>query len=266
MRFQLVVAGLVAGAASLGSQQPAAPAASAPTASPTFDFTIKGIMRGHDLVGRAPSDVRWSADSRWIYFSWNPPGTDPREPLHPYRVRAAAGAVPESLSVAQMDSAGPLAAAGDLSSDRSMRAVEWNGDIYVVNLRTGKVRRLTNTLAKETDPHFDRGAHHVFFVRDNNAFAFDLATGEERQLTDIRSGPKPKDEEKAVGQRAFLEAQQRELLSAVRDEEHIDSLKKRLKAEHDSLGPSTLWLRKDEVVSTISVSPAGNALLLVTTI
>ena len=223
-------------------------------------------MRGHEMVGRAPSDVRWTADSRWIYFSWNPPGTDSREPLHPYRVRAEEGAVPESLTVAQMDSAGPLAAVGDQSPDYTMRTVEWNGDVFVVNLRTGALRRLTSTVAKETDPHFDRDAKHVFFVRDNNAFSFDLATGEEKQLTDVRVGPKPREDEKPTAQRAFLEAQQRQLLGAVRDEVHRDSLEKREKAQLDSLGPRTLWLRKDETVSTISVSPAGNALLLATTI
>ena len=265
MRFSLLAAALLGNATSLGSQQPVAPA---PPARSTFDFTIKGIMRGRDLVGRSPEDVRWSADSRWIYFSWNPPGTAQREPLVPYRVRAEAGAVPESLSVAQMDSAGPLAAAGDLSADRTMRAAEWGGDIFVVNLRMGELRRLTSTVARESDPHFDRGAKHVFFVRDNNAFSFDLTTGEEKQLSDIRSGPKPsgKDDEKLTPQRAALEAQQRELLGAVRDELHLDSLRKRLQAERDSLQPTTLWLRKDEVVSNISVSPAGNALLLVTTI
>ncbi len=254
------------GVATLSSQQPAAP--SAATSRGTFDFSVKGIMRGHDLVGRTPTDVRWSADSRWIYFAWNLPGTDALEPLHAYRVRAEAGAIPESLTVAQMDSAGPLAAAGDLSTDRTMRAVEWDGDIYVANLRTGALRRLTNTVAHETEPHFDRGSKHVYFIRDNNAFSFDMTTGEEKQLTDIRQGPKPKDkdDEKLTPQRAILEAQQRELLGAVRDEWHIDSIRKSIKAQHDSLEPSTLWLRKDEVVSTISVSPTANALLLVTTI
>ncbi len=258
MRTLLVATALAGGAVSLAAQQPVA-------SRDSFDFTIKGIMRGHDMVGRTPSDVRWSADSRWIYFSWNPPGTNAREPLRPYRVRAEAGAVPESLTVAQMDSAGPLAAAGDLASSGTMRAIEWNGDIYVVTLRTGAVRRLTATVARESNPHFDRDAKHVFFVRDNNAFSFDLSTGEERQLTDVRTGPK-KEDEKPTAQRAALEAQQRELLGAVRDEIHLDSLKKREKAQVDSLGPQTLWLRKDESVSTISVSPAGNALLLLTTI
>jgi dipeptidyl aminopeptidase/acylaminoacyl peptidase len=263
MRFQTTAAAILGGVLSLGAQQPAA--RPAPPRS-SFDFSIKGIMRGHEMVGRTPSDVRWSADSRWIYFSWNPPGTEERAPLQSYRVRAEAGAVPESLTVAQMDSAGPLAALGDLSANNTMRTAEWNGDIFVVTLRTGALRRLTSTVARETDPHFDREARHVFFVRDNNAFSFDLATGEEKQLTDIRPGPKPKEDEKPTPQRAYLEAQQRELLGAVRDEIHLDSLEKREKAQLDSLGPRTLWLRKDETVSTISVSPAGNALLLATTI
>jgi dipeptidyl aminopeptidase/acylaminoacyl peptidase len=262
MRFQTTAA-LLGGIMSLGAQQ--SPARPAPPHG-SFDFSIKGIMRGHEMVGRTPTDVRWSADSRWIYFSWNPPGTESRAPLQAYRVRAEAGAVPESLTVAQMDSAGPLAAVGDLSANNAMRAVEWNGDIFVVTLRTGALRRLTSTVAAETDPHFDREAKHVFFVRDNNAFSFDLATGEEKQLTDIRPGPKPKEEEKPTPQRAFLEAEQRSLLGAVRDAIHLDSLEKREKAQLDSLGPRTLWLRKDETVSAISVSPAGNALLLVTTI
>ena len=263
MRFQAIAATFLGGVLSLGAQQPSA--RPAPPRS-SFDFSVKSIMRGHEMVGRTPSDVRWSADSRWIYFSWNPPGTDSREPLQPYRVRAEEGAVPESLTVAQMDSAGPLAAVGDQSPDNAMRTVEWNGDIFVVTLRSGALRRLTSTVAKETDPHFDRDAKHVFFVRDNNAFSFDLATGEEKQLTDVRVGPKPKEPEKPTAQRAFLEAQQRQLLGAVRDEDHLDSLEKREKAQLDSLGPRTLWLRKDEIVSTISVSPAGNALLLATTI
>jgi dipeptidyl aminopeptidase/acylaminoacyl peptidase len=262
MRFQTTAA-LLGGIMSLGAQQ--SPARPAPPHG-SFDFSIKGIMRGHEMVGRTPTDVRWSADSRWIYFSWNPPGTESRAPLQAYRVRAEAGAVPESLTVAQMDSAGPLAAVGDLSANNAMRAVEWNGDIFVVTLRTGALRRLTSTVAAETDPHFDREAKHVFFVRDDNAFSFDLATGEEKQLTDIRPGPKPKEEEKPTPQRAFLEAEQRSLLGAVRDAIHLDSLEKREKAQLDSLGPRTLWLRKDETVSAISVSPAGNALLLVTTI
>ena len=35
-----------------------------------FDLTIDNIMRGPGLIGYEPSGVRWSGDSRRIYFRW----------------------------------------------------------------------------------------------------------------------------------------------------------------------------------------------------
>ena len=40
-----------------------------------FEFTIKNIMRGPELYGREPQNVRWSADGKWIYFNWLEPGS-----------------------------------------------------------------------------------------------------------------------------------------------------------------------------------------------
>ena len=62
--------------------------ASPVAAQQPFDFSIKNIMRGPELYGRVPQDVRWSADSRWIYFNWVEPGSDWRETPKRYRVRA----------------------------------------------------------------------------------------------------------------------------------------------------------------------------------
>ena len=77
MRFPLLaVSGLLAITAGAAQAQQA-PAASG------FDLSIKNIMRGPELYGREPEQVRWTADGRWIYFSWNEPGTDWREPRHP---------------------------------------------------------------------------------------------------------------------------------------------------------------------------------------
>src|SRR5881409_3626693 len=85
----------------------------------TFDFSIKNIMRGPELYGRAPSNIRWTEDGKWIYFSWLEPGSDYRETLKPFRVRAVPGAKPERVTPAQMDSVGPLLDRGDRSADGS---------------------------------------------------------------------------------------------------------------------------------------------------
>src|ERR671915_237477 len=137
------------------------PAQTAPVPSP-FEFSIKNIMRGPEVVGRPPQDVRWTPDGRWIYFRWLEPGTDWREDLKPFRVRAVAGARPERLTPTQMDSAAPLVANGDLSRDRSMRAVEHDGDLYVVDMRRSTARRLTDTREEESSPRFDASGQRVF--------------------------------------------------------------------------------------------------------
>ncbi|MFL5479570.1 MAG: hypothetical protein ACJ79X_11185, partial [Gemmatimonadaceae bacterium] len=84
---KLVPLALLCAAAQLDGQQ----------AKP-FDFSIKNIMRGPELYGRQPGDVRWSADSKWIYFTWLEPGTDWREMPKQFRVRAVPGSKPERVS------------------------------------------------------------------------------------------------------------------------------------------------------------------------
>ena len=242
-------------------------AAALPAQSPPrFDFSIANIMRGPEVYGREPQQVRWTADGRWIYFMWNAPGTDWREPLRPYRVRPEAGARPERVSEAHMDSVGPLVQPGRLSPDKRLRVVSFQGDVYVVDIVRGSVRRLTDTPPGEADPSFSADGASVFFVRDNNVFSVDLGSGMTRQLTDVRSGPAPRDSAKAQGQRATLEAQQRELFESVRDRVRADSLAAAERKAREGRRVKALYLLPNERVTTLSVAPSGRALLIVTTV
>ena len=134
-------------AATLYAQSPAAKA---------FEFSIPSIMRGPEMYGREPQRVQWSADGRWVYFQWNPPGTDWREPTHLYRVRASGGSAPERVPDAQLDSVSALLETGDVARDRRSRVVSAQGDLYIVSLPSGAVRRLTETVAEERDHGFVR--------------------------------------------------------------------------------------------------------------
>ena len=231
-----------------------------------FELTIANMMRGPEVYGREPQNVRWTPDSRWIYFSWLPPGTDWRETPKPHRVRAVAGSRPERVTRAHMDSVGPLLAAGNLSADRRTRAVAYDGDLYAVDLRTARARRLTETAATESDPHFAAGTNRIYFVRENNIFSLDLDGGLVRQLTDIRAGPGPRDSAKAEGQRATLEVQQRELFEAIRDRLRADSIARAERSEREASRVKTLHLMRDERVTSLQVSPSGRALVFVTSI
>jgi len=56
----------------LSAQQPTQPGrAQAPL---RMALTVDSIMRGPDLVGYPPSGLRWSGDSRDLFFEWRKPG------------------------------------------------------------------------------------------------------------------------------------------------------------------------------------------------
>ena len=244
----------------------AAPAAAQRTAASTqFDFSIRNIMRGPELVGRPPQNIAWSPDGRWIYFRWVEPGTAWNEDLKPFRVRAVAGSRPERLTNPQMDTLAPLVAEGDLSRDRLFRAVEFDGDIYVVDMRRSTVRRLTDTRDRESSPRFDAGGQHVFFLRNDNVFSIDLVNGTVRQLTDIRTGTPPRDST-PKGMRGALQREQSALFDVIRDQLRRDSIEKAERERRDSLRTKPFWLKRGERVATISISPNARALLLVTAI
>lgn len=58
------------------------------------------------------------------------------------------------------------------------------GDIFLADRQGGAVRRLTETAADEIDAKVSPKGSYVSFVRDQNLFVIDLATGQETAITD----------------------------------------------------------------------------------
>lgn len=261
-RFSQSTAVAIASAA-LASSAVTAPLAAQNSAA-RFDLTIANIMRGPEHFGREPQNVVWSADGQWLYFQWNPPGAAWDEPSRAYRVRAVAGAAPERVADAQMDSVAPLLADGPRSRDGLRKVVSARGDLYLVDVRRGTTRRLTETVATESDPRFSTDGAQILFARDGNAFTLDVGSGLVRQLTDIRSGPAPRDSVRAVGQRAALERQQRELLEVIRDRQRADSVQRAERAAAALRGLQPTYLPAGERLAQLSVSPSLRMAVLLT--
>lgn len=242
------------------------PAPAAAQAPPPPALTIPWMMRGPELYGREPQRVRFTPDGAWIYFQWLPPGSDWRKSPEPYRVRATAGAAPEAVTRAHMDSVGPLLEEGELSPDRARRVVSYNGDLYLVDLKRSQARQLTNTVNDERSPTFAADGRRVFFVRDGIAImAFDIQSALMEQLTDFRPAPAPPAPPRPDAQRARLEAQQRELFEVIRDRVARDSAAKAEREAQQAGRPRTLYLQPNERLAQLSVSPNGRYLLFTTT-
>src|SRR5690606_24582877 len=190
---------------------------------------------------------------RWIYFRWKPGGRPWDEPSALYRVPAGGG-TPERLSDDAADSLGVLIAGGDISRDRRRRVASYNGDLWLVDRRSLDVRRLTHTRATESSPVSGSDGRTIYYVQDSNVFSLALHDGRIRHLTDLRSGAPPQQRE-AQGQRAFLEAQQKELFEQVRREvERRDEMRQRREAR-EARDIKPVWISREERVQAIAAEP-----------
>ncbi|HVE32672.1 MAG TPA: prolyl oligopeptidase family serine peptidase [Gemmatimonadaceae bacterium] len=163
----------VGGAAGLVAQQ-----------KPAFDFTIANIMRGPEIYGREPANVRWTLDGKWVYFTWLEPGSDWRLPARIFRVSTAPGAKPERVLQGAPEPV--FADAGRPSPDGRTRLVATGGTITIVDVGSGARRVLTRSTVPKTNVGFSAGGRDVLYTEGNNAFALSLDSTSTRQLTDIR--------------------------------------------------------------------------------
>ncbi|MBI1723415.1 MAG: prolyl oligopeptidase family serine peptidase [Gemmatimonadetes bacterium] len=222
-----------------------------------FDLTIDNIMRGPELYGTAPSRVRFSDDSRYVYFRWRRPGVDTAETS--YRV-SVAGGEPERLA-SPADSAYPQP--GEWSRDRRTKVFLFRGDVYLWDAARGVRRQLTDTPGAESSVQLSGDARTVYFVRDNNLYAISLDGGPLRQLTDVRRGPAPAQSGRdTTGQRGFLRAQQRRLFDFIQRPPRTDTDPFAARADSDTTRPRPFYLSEGRNIQAWDVSPDGRYLLI----
>ena len=219
-------------------------------------------MRGPDLVGTAPFNVQFGADGRYVYFRWRQPGTDTLD--QDYRVSVASPHRIERLPRNAVDTI-PLAN-GALSPpplpDGRRRVVVLKGDLWLLEQNgRGTRRRLTRTPGAESAPAWSADGRTVYFTRDNNAWALDLAGGGGGslvQLTDIRRGPAPRTPAEPVGQKKALQDEQRELFDFIRRQ----LADERLRADTDTVSTvKPLYLTERQSVARLAVAPDGRFVL-----
>ena len=182
-----------------------------------FALTVDNIMRGPELYGYAPSEVRWSGDGERIYFQWKQ-ASDPRlKPPDTYVV-GRDGSGLRRLTDAEAKVAPP--GGGATTRDRSRTVYSRAGDIFLYDAGSGSTRQITNTEDAETNPHFTQDEKHVAFTRGNNLYVVRLDDGATEQMTDIRpagTSPLVPEEEKGTPSQQALKKDAKDLFEAIRE-------------------------------------------------
>ncbi|RSK51106.1 S9 family peptidase [Hymenobacter rigui] len=214
-------------------------------------LTVEKIMREPaQWLGTSPGNVQWAEDGKTIYFSWNPEKAR-RDSL--YRL-APQGGTPRKVSLREQMSL--PATSGEYDQRYTRKVYEKDGDIYLLDLKTQRIRRVTNTAERETEPQFALQERAISYTRGGNLFTWDPATGETVQRTDFRRGPRPASNEPIDKEEKFLKAQQLALFDVLRGKEQDARARQRQQKALARLRPKAIYLGQ-QTVRNLRLSPDG---------
>jgi dipeptidyl-peptidase-4 len=169
-----------------------------PPGVPQKKLTIERIFASPPISGQTPRSLKLSPDGR--YASMLLPRETDRERYDLWAIDTSTGAKRMLVDSTKVGG-GEISEAEKMRRERArvggtkgIVEYEWShdgksiltpvdGDLYLADVASGAVRRLTSTPQTEIDSHISEGGRYVSFVRDQNLYAIDLATGTERPLT-----------------------------------------------------------------------------------
>ncbi len=140
---------------------------------------ISEIMQGDKFVGNLPDNLFWSLDSKKMYFDWNPENAI-SESLYQYTLSE------KQISKVDYDSEWSLPSGNlNYSSDKKLAIFQKHGDIYMLNMLSGNVQQITNTIERESAPHFTNNETRIAFREENNLYTWDISNGHIEQITNF---------------------------------------------------------------------------------
>src|SRR5215831_1597123 len=141
-------------------------------------LSVEKIMRDSKWIGTSPSNPYWSTDGKYLVFSWNPDNKD---------VDSLYYITPTSLTPQKTTYAFRQEVVNEnairYNSKHTSYVYSSNGDIFFCDVKTGKRQRILETTDAETNPQFSFNDSDIIYTRNQNLFAWEIATGATVQLT-----------------------------------------------------------------------------------
>jgi dipeptidyl aminopeptidase/acylaminoacyl peptidase len=230
--------------------------AAAPAAAPPL--TLEQIMADPDWIGAAVRDEYWSADGRAVYYSAKRRGS-PIVDLHRIELDSRKDQVVDSPAVGAADAPPVFDRAGKRA------AFARNGDIFVRDLGSGRLRQITRTAQNEAAPQFSADGKRLSFRVDNDWFVYDFDTGVTAPAAIVKTEkdpdapPKPDD---------LRDMQLHTFSTLKRLHDESEAGKKhaaQLRKDDATRAPAPFYLGDEVNIRDTELSPDARWLLVVTT-
>jgi hypothetical protein len=98
-----------------------------------------------------------------------------------------------------------------------MKVYEKQGELYLLYTKTLKIKQLTNTIERESNPYFSGDEAKIIFGRSNNLFSFSLEDGSVTQLSNFLTGSKKAEAKPANDEEKWLKADQLAMFEVLKE-------------------------------------------------
>lgn len=212
-------------------------------------LTVEKIMRDPKWMGVAPTNLNWSNDGKTLYFNWNP-DKNPGDSLYSITLT---NLTPQHVNPAARRAL--PAFDGQYNRSRTKRVFEKNGDLFLLDITSGKVSTITNTIDRESAPIFSGDDKRIFFVTNQNLFAWELVSGTFTQITDFKRGSK-KGDLKQSGQEKWLQRDQLAYFQVLNERHDKFAASDKMRKAERVKRPREIYL-DDKNLDNIRISPDG---------
>lgn len=213
-------------------------------------LAVEKIMQDSKWIGTSPSGISWAYDNKTILFNWNPEKAL-SDSAYSYQLNNAA-----PLKMNYKDAQLAKAIAGGTYNHARTKIVFSNrGDIYLLDVASGKIIRITQTQEDEYNFSFIMNEEWIAYQTGNNLFAWNIATGFTKQLTDFEKEKTPA--KKVSAQDQWLQQQQlntSDVLKKRKDKKDARTAYLKLMKDADSIH---IIYTGDKTVESLQVSPDG---------
>jgi dipeptidyl aminopeptidase/acylaminoacyl peptidase len=174
-------------------------------------LTVDYIMRDPIWMGTFPSGHYWSADSKQIYFNYNPE-KNLADSL--YKMDAVAGAKATRVPWQEEKT---LKKEEIYSADERLKLYKKGNQVFLEDVKKGKTTTLFDWYGPLDKLKFLANEQYISFSSELNFYRFDRTTNRLEKLTSITNGSKPtKSKPAESGKINFLEQENLALLEEVR--------------------------------------------------
>lgn len=213
-------------------------------------LTVEKIMRDPKWIGIAPSGINWSADSKTVYFIWNP---DKAAADSLYKITLQNRA---PQKVFKKERLSLPAAFGTYTLTFSKMLYERNGDLFLLDIPSGKITQVTNTVGRESGASFSGDEKKIIYSLDQNLYAWEISTGYITQVTDFRKGKKSSTPS-LNEQEKWLKQDQLAYMQVVKERDERQNKTRKLQKDEQPKRPKEIYI-DDKSVDQPRLTPDGN--------